>query len=210
VTIPLLFLLALIGYILGSLPTGYVVGRLAGIDIRTVGSGNVGATNVTRILGKRFGYPVFVIDFAKGFVSVVISMFLASRTGSTPTFVDLCAAVGGIFSVVGHSFPIWLGFKGGKGVATSLGVLFGVNWIAALVMSAVWVLVFKLTRYVSLSSVAAAIALPLAMTGMSFLHQLRSNIPVYLSLCLTTIVVARHRANLSRLRCGTEPRFTPK
>ncbi|MBV9619338.1 MAG: glycerol-3-phosphate 1-O-acyltransferase PlsY [Verrucomicrobia bacterium] len=209
-TVPLIFILALIGYILGSIPTGYIVGRLAGTDIRTVGSGNLGATNVTRILGKRFGYPVFVIDFAKGFVAVVISIFLVHRVGSTPTFIDLCAAVGGIFAVVGHSFPIWLGFKGGKGVATSLGILFGINWIAALVMSAIWVLVFKLTRYVSLSSVAAAIALPVAMTGLSFLHQLRSNIPVYLSLAVATIVVARHRANLSRLRCGTEPRFTPK
>jgi glycerol-3-phosphate acyltransferase PlsY len=205
-----LIAIALVGYILGSFPTGYVVGRMAGIDVLTVGSKNIGATNVTRILGKRFGYPVFVIDFAKGFVSVMISMFVAGKLGLTPTFADLCGAIGGVFSVVGHSFPVWLGFKGGKGVATSLGVLFGIKWVAALVMCAVWVLVFQLTRYVSLSSIAASIALPIAMTVMLFLHELRSTIPVYLSLCLTTIVIARHRSNLSRLRQGTEPRFTRK
>jgi glycerol-3-phosphate acyltransferase PlsY len=210
VIVPSLIVVALIGYLVGSVPTGYIVGRMAGIDVRTVGSGNVGATNVTRVLGKRFGYPVFVIDFLKGVVAVMMSISVAARVGSTPTSADLFAAFGGVFSVVGHSFPVWLGFKGGKGVATSLGVLFGINWIAALVMCGVWVSVFQLTRYVSLSSIAAAIALPLAMTAMLFLHQLRSTIPVYFSLCLTAIVVARHRSNLSRFRRGTEPRFTRK
>jgi acyl phosphate:glycerol-3-phosphate acyltransferase len=210
VTASSLVAVALIGYTVGSFPTGYIVGRMAGIDVRTVGSGNVGATNVSRVLGKRFGYPVFVIDFLKGIVPVMISIFMAGKADSISTSADLYAAVGGGFSVLGHSFPIWLSFKGGKGVATSLGVLFAINWIAALVMCGVWVLVFRLTRYVSLSSIAAAIALPVAMTGMLFLHQLRSTIPVYFSVCLTAIVVARHRSNLSRLRHGTEPRFARK
>jgi acyl phosphate:glycerol-3-phosphate acyltransferase len=205
-----LVVIALVGYVVGSLPTGYIVGRLTGIDIRTVGSGNVGATNVTRVLGKRFGFPVFAIDFLKGVAAVMISFSVAGRLGSTLTSADLAGAVGGVFSVVGHSFPVWLGFKGGKGVATSLGVLFAINWIAALVMCTVWISVFRITGYVSLSSIAAAIALPVAMTAMLFLHQLRSTIPLYFSLCLTAIVVARHRSNLSRLRDGTEPRFTPK
>jgi glycerol-3-phosphate acyltransferase PlsY len=198
---------ALIGYTVGSFPTGYILGRMAGIDVRTVGSRNVGATNVTRVLGKRFGYPAFLADFSKGVVAVMISIFVASKADLTPTSADFYAAVGGVFSVIGHIFPVWLRFKGGKGVATSLGVLFGINWMAALVMCAVWVLVFQLTRYVSLSSIAAAIALPVAMTAMLFLHQLRSTIPVYFSLCLAAIVVARHRSNLSRLRSGTELRF---
>jgi acyl phosphate:glycerol-3-phosphate acyltransferase len=210
VTASSLVAVALIGYTVGSFPTGYIVGRMAGIDVRTVGSGNVGATNVSRVLGKRFGYPVFVIDFLKGIVPVMISIFMAGKADSISTSADLYAAVGGGFSVLGHSFPIWLSFKGGKGVATSLGVLFAINWIAALVMCGVWVLVFRLTRYVSLSSIAAAIALPVAMTGMLFLHQLRSTIPIYFSVCLTAIVVARHRSNLSRLRHGTEPRFARK
>lgn len=201
---------ALIGYAVGSFPTGYIVGRMARIDVRTVGSRNPGATNVTRVLGKRFGYPVFVTDFLKGVVAVMISIFVAGKADSTSTSADLYAAVGGGFSVLGHSFPIWLSFKGGKGVATSLGVLFAINWIAALVTCGVWVLVFRLTRYVSLSSIAAVIALPVAMTAMLFLHQLRSTIPVYFSACLTAIVVARHRSNLSRLCRGTEPRFDRK
>ena len=205
-----LVVVALIGYTVGSFPAGYIVGRMAGTDVRTVGSRNVGATNVTRVLGKRFGYPVFVTDFLKGVVAVMISIFVAGNADSTPTTADLYAAVGGGFSVIGHSFPIWLRFKGGKGVATSLGVLFGINWMAALVMCGVWLLVFRLTRYVSLSSIAAAIALPVAMTAMLFLHQLSSTIPVYFSLCLAAIVVARHRSNLSRLRRGTELRFDRK
>jgi glycerol-3-phosphate acyltransferase PlsY len=201
---------ALIGYVIGSFPTGYIAGRMAGIDVRTVGSGNVGATNVVRLLGKRFGYPVFVIDFLKGIVAVVIAFSVAHKVGSTPASADLYAAIGGVLSVVGHSFPVWIGFKGGKGVATSVGVLFGINWLAALVMCGVWVSVFQLTRYVSLASIAAAIALPVAMTAMLFLHELRSTIPVYFSLCLTAIVVARHRSNLARLLHRTEPRFTRK
>lgn len=205
-----LAVVALVGYVVGSLPTGYLIGRLAGVDIRTVGSGNVGATNVTRILGKGCGYPVLLIDFLKGVVAVILSITVAGRIGSTPTSADLYSAVGGVFSVIGHSFPAWLGFKGGKGVATSLGVIFGINWIAALVMCAVWILVFGLTRYVSFASIAAAVTLPVAMTAMLFLHQLRSTIPVYFSMCLTAIVVMRHRSNLSRLRRGTEPRFTRK
>jgi acyl phosphate:glycerol-3-phosphate acyltransferase len=205
-----LIVVAVVGYLAGSLPTGYLIGRLAGVDIRAGGSGNVGATNVTRILGKRFGYPVFLIDFLKGLVAVMVSIAVARKGSSNPTSADLYAAVGGVFSVIGHSFPVWLGFKGGKGVATSLGLLFGINWIAALVMCAVWVLVFGLTRYVSLASIAAAVALPVAMTAMLFSHQLRSTIPVYFSMCLTAIVVMRHRSNLSRLRRGTEPRFTRK
>ncbi len=205
-----IFSVVLIGYLIGSFPTGYIVGRMVGIDMRTVGSGNIGATNVTRVLGKRFGYLVFIVDFLKGLTAVIASVFIAGRDSSAPIFPDLYAAVGGVCSVVGHSFSVWLGFKGGKGVATSLGVLFGINWVAAVAACSVWILVFQLTRYVSLSSIAAAIALPVAMTAMLFLHQLRSTIPVYFSLFLAAIIVARHRSNLSRLRHGTEPRFSRK
>ena len=200
----------LIAYLIGSFPTGYIVGRLRGIDVRKVGSGNVGATNVTRVLGKQFGYPVFVVDFFKGLVAVLLAVVIAFRFQVDSAATDLCAAVGGIFSVVGHSYPVWLGFKGGKGVATSLGVIFGISWIAALIMCAVWIIVFKATRYVSVASIAAAIALPVAMMTLLFLHELRSPVLVYFSLCLAAIVVFRHRSNLSRLLSGTEPRFARK
>lgn len=200
----------LIAYLIGSVPTGYIVGRLRGIDVRKVGSGNVGATNVTRILGKQFGYPVFVADFSKGLVAVLLAVAIAHRVQVDSVATDLCAAVGGIFSVVGHSYPVWLGFKGGKGVATSLGVIFGINWVAALIMSAVWIILFKATRYVSVASIAAAVALPVAMMTLLFLRELRSPVLVYFSLCLAAIVVFRHRSNVSRLLSGTEPRFARK
>ncbi len=109
---------ALLAYLLGSLPTGYITGRLVGVDIRKVGSGNVGATNVTRVLGKRFGYPVFLVDFAKGLAAVMLAVIMAKAAQSSAQFVDLCAAIGAICSLMGHSYSIWLGFRGGKGVAT--------------------------------------------------------------------------------------------
>jgi glycerol-3-phosphate acyltransferase PlsY len=200
----------LLAYLLGSIPAGYIAGRIGGVDVRKVGSGNIGATNVTRVLGKRFGYPVFAVDFAKGLGAVAVGMTIAKSAQSTPKFVDLCGAGAAIFSVVGHSYPIWLGFKGGKGVATSLGSIFGLNWVAASIACVVWILVFQVTRYVSLSSIAAAAALPVTIAIMLFLKQLQTPILLYFALCLAAIIVLRHRSNLSRLLKGTEPRFARK
>lgn len=201
---------ALLAYLLGSLPTGYIAGRLVGVDIRKVGSGNVGATNVTRVLGKRFGYPVFLVDFAKGLAAVMLAVIMAKAAQSSAQFVDLCAAIGAICSLMGHSYSIWLGFRGGKGVATLMGALFGINWITALIVCVVWIVVFEATRYVSLASIAAAVALPIAVAIMLFLKELPTPIPLYFSFCLGAIVVVRHRSNLSRLVKGTEPRFVRK
>ncbi|PYL30837.1 MAG: acyl-phosphate glycerol 3-phosphate acyltransferase [Verrucomicrobia bacterium] len=201
---------ALLAYLLGSLPTGYIAGRLVGVDIRKVGSGNVGATNVTRALGKRFGYPVFLVDFAKGLAAVMLAVIMAKAAQSSAQFVDLCAAIGAICSLMGHSYSIWLGFRGGKGVATLMGALFGINWITALIVCVVWIVVFEATRYVSLASIAAAVALPIALAIMLFLKELPTPIPLYFSFCLGAIVVVRHRSNLSRLAKGTEPRFVRK
>jgi glycerol-3-phosphate acyltransferase PlsY len=201
---------ASLAYLLGSLPTGYIAGRLVGVDIRKVGSGNVGATNVTRVLGKRFGYPVFVVDFAKGLAAVVLAVIMARASQSSAQFVDLCAAIGAVCSVIGHSYSIWLGFRGGKGVATLMGALFGINWITALIVCAVWIVVFQVTRYVSLASIAAAVALPITAAIMLFLKELATPIPLYFSFCLGAIIVGRHRSNLSRLLKGTEPRFVRK
>jgi len=165
---------------------------------------------VTRVLGKRFGYPVFLVDFVKGLVPVLVARAIAHRCQLDSVATDLCVAVAGIFSVIGHSYPVWLGFKGGKGVATSLGVIFGINWIAALIMCAVWIITFKITRYVSVASIAAAIALPVAMITLLFVWELQSAVLVYFSLLLAAIVVIRHRSNVSRLLSGTEPRFARK
>ena len=201
---------AFIAYLLGSIPAGYIAGRIAGIDVRKVGSGNVGATNVTRVLGKRFGYPVFVVDFAKGLAAVAAGVMIARNAQSPPKLVDLCAASAAIFSVIGHSYPIWLGFKGGKGVATSLGSLFGLHWLSAAIVCVVWIVAFQLTRYVSLSSIIAAIALPVTVATMLFLKQLQTPVLLYFALCLAAIILLRHRSNFSRLLKGTEPRFARK
>ncbi len=198
---------ASLAYLLGSFPAGYIAGRVAGIDIRKVGSGNVGATNVTRVLGKRFGYPVFILDFAKGLGAVVLAVIMGKASHSSAQFVDLCGAIGAVCSVIGHSYSIWLGFSGGKGVATLMGALFGINWITALIVCLVWIVAFQTTRYVSLASIAAAVALPVTLAIMLFLKELPTPIPLYFSFFLGTIVILRHRSNLSRLLNGTEPRF---
>ena len=148
-------------YLLGSIPFGYLAGRMAGIDIRNCGSGNVGATNVIRTLGKGYGYPVFALDFLKGLGAVKVSILIATRMQSEWNPPEMFGIVGAISSVLGHSFPIWLRFKGGKGVATSAGALFGLAPVAALVGVAIWIVTFWLTRYVSVASIAAAAALPL-------------------------------------------------
>jgi acyl phosphate:glycerol-3-phosphate acyltransferase len=208
--LPAFVTISALAYLLGSFPTGYIAGRLAGVDIRSVGSGNVGATNVTRVLGKRFGYPVFVLDFAKGFVSVWAGVLIAKAARSNVAFVDLCAASAAVLAVIGHSYSIWLRFNGGKGVATSLGSLFAMNWIAAVVVCVLWVLLFQTTRYVSLASLTAALALPITMAGLFFLNRLQTPILPGFALALAAIVIWRHRSNISRLLNGTEPRFNRK
>lgn len=206
----LLFLSALLGYLFGSFPAGFIVGRFAGIDIRKSGSGNIGATNVTRVLGKRLGFSVFVLDFAKGAGAVLLSMSLVTNNSPRQDLIELCGTMAGVFSVVGHSFPIWLGFKGGKGVATSIGALFGLNWFAAIVVCVVWCVVFQITRYVSVASMAAALALPVTIGALLFLHRLNTPVLLYFSFCLAALVIFRHRSNVSRLLSGTEPRFVRK
>ena len=207
----LAFAIALIGsYLLGSIPFGYLAGRIAGIDIRKCGSGNVGATNVIRTLGKGYGYPVFVADFLKGFGAVKMSMLIATRVQPEWNSSEMFGILAAISSVLGHSFPVWLRFKGGKGVATSGGALFGLAPVAALVGAAVWILTFAVTRYVSVASVAAAAALPLIILIMTWLRQIAGKSLFYSSVCLAAVVIWRHRSNLSRLVRGTETRFTRK
>jgi len=197
-------------YLLGSIPFGYLAGRIARIDIRNCGSGNVGATNVIRTLGKGYGYPVFALDFLKGFGAVKISIMIATRAQSEWNSPEMFGIVAAISSVLGHSFPVWLGFKGGKGVATSAGALFALAPIAALVGVAIWILTFWLTRYVSLASIAAAAALPLIILASTSLSRTTGRLLFYSSVCLAAVVIWRHRSNLSRLMHGTEPRFTRK
>jgi acyl phosphate:glycerol-3-phosphate acyltransferase len=207
----LTFAIVVIGsYLLGSIPFGYLAGQIAGIDIRKCGSGNVGATNVIRTLGKGYGYPVFVADFLKGLVAVKASLLIATRVQPEWNSPEMFGILAAISSVIGHSFPLWLRFKGGKGVATSAGALFGLAPVAALVGAAIWTLTFWLTRYVSVASIATSAALPFIILITTWLRQSAGKSLFYSSVCLAAVVIWRHRSNLSRLRRGTEPRFTRK
>jgi len=197
-------------YLLGSIPFGYLAGRLAGTDIRQAGSGNIGATNVVRLLGKRYGYPVFALDVLKGFGAVKISMLAAPGRPPDWNSPEILGILAAMSSVLGHLYPPWLKFKGGKGVATSAGALFALTPIATLVGVVIWVIVFWLTGYVSLASVTAAVVLPIVILVVSWSDQNKVKPLVYSSVCVAAVVIWRHRSNLFRLIRGTEPRFTRK
>ena len=197
-------------YFLGSIPFGYLAGRLAGIDIRKAGSGNVGATNVVRVLGKRYGYPVLALDFLKGFGAVKISMLMAPGRPPEWDSSEIVGILAAMSSILGHLYPPWLKFKGGKGVATSAGALLALTPVATLIGVAIWIIVFWLTRYVSLASITAAVVLPIVILVVSSQDQNKRKPLVYSSACVAAVVIWRHRSNLSRLMRGTEPRFNRK
>ena len=195
----------LISYLVGSLPTAYIFGRLLkGIDIRTAGSGNVGATNALRVLGKGPGIAVLIIDIAKGLAAVLVLGAVCRRAIDA----DLLRILLGLACIAGHNWTVFLGFKGGKGMATSLGVLLalgltiaGMRYALVLVIL-VWFVVFLFSRIVSLSSVVSAAALPVFM-----IVTRQSAVLVGFSLLLAGFVAVRHRANIGRLRKGIEPQL---
>jgi acyl phosphate:glycerol-3-phosphate acyltransferase len=197
-------------YLLGSIPFGYLAGRLVGIDVRQAGSGNVGATNVVRVLGKGYGYPVFALDFLKGFGAVKISMLMAPGRLPEWNSPEIFGIVAAVSSVLGHLYPPWLKFKGGKGVATSAGALLALTPVATLIGVTIWIIVFWMTRYVSLASITAAVVLPIIILVVSSEDQNKGKPLFYSSACVAAVVIWRHRSNLSRLIRGTEPRFTRK
>jgi glycerol-3-phosphate acyltransferase PlsY len=208
--VTLAFLVFLIGYAFGSLPTGYIAGKLAGIDVRKHGSGNIGATNVLRVLGKPWGLTVFFVDALKGFIAVRIVLEIVSRNATAANYAEFFAILAAAACVIGHSFPVWLRFKGGKGVATSVGSIFGVMPIAAITIFLVWLVVFLTTRYVSLASVIGAIALPITVAVLVRLKMTHGMVLLYFSIAMAALVVWRHRSNMVRLLNGTEPRFSRK
>jgi glycerol-3-phosphate acyltransferase PlsY len=197
-------------YLLGSIPAGYLAGRIAGVDIRNIGSGNIGATNVMRVLGRGYGYSVFTIDFLKGLAAVRMSIFVSRHTQTAATPTELIGIAAAVSCVIGHVFPVWLQFKGGKGVATSAGALFGLMPVAALIGGLIWIVIFQVTRYVSVASITAAIVLPMVIFVMMYLGQAATAALFYFSVCLAAVVIFRHRSNLSRLMRGTESRFKRK
>jgi glycerol-3-phosphate acyltransferase PlsY len=194
----------------GSFPAGYFAGRLAGVDVRKVGSGNIGATNVLRVLGKKWGYPVFAIDMLKGFAAVRLAFVLVNRWPDAKPYAEYIAILAALMSVAGHIFPIWLRFKGGKGVATSAGALIGLMPLAVPLVFFVWIIVFEITRYVSLASIIGAIALPIIAGLLARWKFIDTWALIYFSLLIMALVLWRHRSNFSRLLKGTEQRFTRK
>ena len=188
----------LVSYLFGALPIGLLVGRMVkGIDVRDYGSGNIGASNVWRTLGPVWGIAVFVFDFCKGY-------FPAHLAGRVPHEDAWLPVAVGLAAILGHNFSPFLRFKGGKGVATSLGVVYGLSPPAALLGFAVWGLCLAVTRYISVSSMIAAVVT-------SVILGVRHPDPPHLlfALLVALFVLVKHRSNVARLRAGTEPKVTP-
>jgi glycerol-3-phosphate acyltransferase PlsY len=187
---------AMIGlaYLVGSIPTGFILGAWAGVDVRNSGSGNVGATNVARVLGKRQGVYTLIADVGKGFIPVFITLQLGFTIAS--------AALVGIAAFLGHLFPLFLRFKGGKGVATALGVFLALAPLATSILILLFAVVMWVSRTVSLSSMIAAAAAPAVFWYLSYGTPLSAS-----SAFLAMMIILRHRSNIQRLLAGTEPKF---
>jgi len=191
-TTPVLLALA-IGYALGSIPFGLLLTRMAGLgDIRSIGSGNIGATNVLRTGRKGLAATTLLLDALKGTAGVLIGDMIGG---------PLAAMAGGLGAFLGHILPVWLGFKGGKGVATYIGILLGLYWPAALAFCAVWLAVAVLTRYSSLSALTASVITPLLLWLLG-----ESQIAMLVSV-LSLLLIIKHHANIQRLIAGTESKI---
>jgi len=192
-------LILLFGYLFGSFPSGYLAGRIAkGVDIRSLGSGSTGATNVLRHIGKRAAITVFLIDVFKGVLSILLAKYFLLN--------DSWQVAIGLSTLFGHIWPVWLNWKGGKAVATGLGIFLGLSWQVGLATLGVFILIITLFRIVSLASISAALALPLIM----FMSFSDSNISIpflVISLLAMTLVFWRHRENIIRLIKGKEPKI---
>jgi len=194
------FLAFLLAYLLGSIPSAVWLGKwLHGIDVREHGSKNAGATNSFRVLGKRTGIMVLVLDVSKGVLSMMVCMLLLKQTESM-----IYQMVSAGICVLGHVFPVFAGFRGGKGVATSLGVFLGLNPLTALTCILVFLLVFTATRYVSLSSITAAFLLPFISF---FIYHQEAIEVIYFNIILSLIVILAHHKNIKRLIAGEEQRM---
>ncbi len=202
-------LIALLSYLLGSIPTGYLVARAKGIDIRSVGSGNIGATNAFRVLGKPAGILVLGVDALKGWVAVrILALWCVDKfmeydlSGGNR---EIAAIIAAVCAVLGHNYTCWLRFKGGKGIATSAGVLTALVPWALLIILGLWIILFTITRFVSVGSLAASFTLPFAtwITTRNWTLTAATG-------AMGVLAIYRHKANIERLLKGTEPRFGRK
>src|SRR5246127_75829 len=185
----------LLCYLIGSFPSGYLVGKSQGIDIRQHGSGNIGTANVLRVMGKKWGYLVFLCDFFKGFLSVKLGSLIAAYFLVN---VGLGSVIAAVACVLGHDYPIWLGFKGGKGIATLAGTVLSLFPPLVFVsFGVVWIAVFLISRYTSLASISAVVALPIA----AYLIVAKTHLPLLLgfSVLMAALAIWLHRANIARL-----------
>ena len=200
------FLSLLLGYLLGSIPSGFLAGRWCkGIDLRTIGSGSTGATNVLRNVGKGPALVVFLVDVGKGAAAVLLARTLSEGLVGMELMRNWLEVLAGLAALAGHIWPVWLGFKGGKAVATGFGMFLGLAWPVGLACFGLFMAVISIFRIVSLSSVVAAIGLPLLM-----LLSGGSNAYVVVSLVASLMVLWRHRSNIERLIAGTEPKIGQK
>lgn len=203
--VTLFLLTAVAGYCLGSIPTGFLVGRARGVDMRALGSGNIGATNALRVLGKTAGIVVLAVDVCKGFLAcwgLPRVMAFVVPAAAPDHHQHLLAVAAGAGAILGHNYTCWLGFRGGKGVATSAGVLAVLTPMALLLAVAVWGVVFIASRYVSLASISAAAVLPLlvSLTGGKLAL-------IIFTALMAVAVILGHRTNIGRLLNRTEHRF---
>ena len=197
---------AVVGYLSGAMPFGYWAGKLKGMDIRQHGSGNIGATNVIRVLGKGIGIPVFILDALKGWLPVWLAASFLAKQGAATEIVSAGAVVAGLSAVLGHMFTFWLGFKGGKGVATTAGVLLGIAPLAMLGGLVVWLLFFFTLRYVSLASMMAGVGVVTTMVAVMAKEGSWDFVMLGFGVLIMVLVIVRHRGNVSRILAGTEPK----
>jgi acyl phosphate:glycerol-3-phosphate acyltransferase len=197
---------AVAAYLFGSVPFGYLLVRVfKKEDIREKGSGNIGATNVIRSGSKGLGAVTFLLDVLKGYLAVLLCEWIAARMGASPQDRMNLVALGALCAILGHIYTVWLGFKGGKGVATAFGVFLALAPWAALAGLGVFVVVFALSRYVSLGSILAAVAFPVFATALP--HPPRTTWSAAVLFLVPLIVIAKHHQNIARLIAGTEYRF---
>ena len=210
-------IIAVAAYLLGSIPTGFLVAKAKGIDIRNVGSGNIGATNAMRVLGKPAGIFVLLADAAKGFVACIASvlgLIIFNIYSSGPDLFNeeylplkmRCMVIAGIFAVLGHNYTCWLKFKGGKGIATTAGVYLALAPCPLLIALAVFLLAVIVTRYMSVGSIAGAIALPTAV----WISQPHNYFLGVVTTALGALAIYKHKSNIQRLMAGTENRLGKK
>lgn len=205
-----------IAYLLGSVPFGLIVGKSRGIDVRTAGSGNIGATNVGRLLGKKFFFLVFFLDLLKSFVPMTIASILVHQLSplDRTRSIHLMWLLVGFAAVIGHMFSMFLRFKGGKGVATSAGMMLGLMpyfTMPGVLSIAIFILVFYAWRYISLGSIVAACAFPLVYLAMGYRmgwDVFGAQLPLLIFSCVIALLITfKHRSNIGRLMKGTENKF---